>query len=117
MRRSLPESVTRALERYRFVSDSDSTQWTFEGHPSQSTRIVLRITENTYVLAVEQFAGGAGFDDEEVIPRRNEAALVFRIEQLCDGALQPYVKTRLQRWFEPWIGHDAAWALFRGKRR
>ncbi len=111
---AVPDTIARTLERYRFRSDGAGVQWTFEGHPSQRTRIVLTIADDSYVLELEEYAGGEGYEDEQVFSREQEGGLVTRIESWCDAALEPYVKTRLQRWFEPWIGHDAAWAIFRG---
>jgi hypothetical protein len=114
-------SLLRVLQKYGFELDESGARWRFEGHESQCCTVELGIEdaggEVVYRLSIEAFPGGEGFEDETRYSASQQAQLERVIERTCEDARQPYVKTRLQRLFEPFLGHDMAWALFGRARR
>lgn len=109
-------SLLRVLDEYGFEPDDTRTRWRFEGHPSQSCSIELMIANAdegaAYTLEIQWFYGGEGYEEDLHYSGSQRLELEQDIERLCEEARQPYVKTRLQQLFEPWFGHDLAYALF-----
>jgi hypothetical protein len=109
-------SLLQVLERYGFVPDDTRARWRFDGHPSQACTIELTVEGSAdgvvYTLYVAAFPGGEGYEDDTRYGAAERPQLERAIELQCEAALEPYVKTRLQKLFEPWLGHDMAYALF-----
>ena len=120
----MTEPVQRVLDRYGFKrEDRDGPCWRFDGHPTRHATFLLSIDASAdppvYVLFVEDFTvGGGGLEEEAyTFPLSEEQALIAELEQRCEEAREPYVKTRLQRWFEPLLGSDGAYQFFGRKRK
>ena len=109
-------SLLHVLDRYGFEPNAPRTRWCFKGHPSQSCSIDLVVGGTAegaaYTLEIQWFSGGNGYEEDLHYGTSQRPALEKDIERLCEDARQPYVKTRLQKLFEPWLGHDMANALF-----
>ena len=120
---AIDRSLVALLDRHGFVANESRTSWRFEGHPSQACTVDLDVDidardgEVVYRLSIAAFPGGEGYEDEVTYTRAERAELESRIERVCALAREPYVKTRLQRIFEPWLGHDMAAALFHRRRK
>lgn len=117
------EPLLRLLAKYGFEPDETRTRWRFEGHPSRGYSLDLTIVGSgdsvVYRMSIQSFPGGLGYEEDLSFTAAERPRLERMIEDECEEARRPYIKTRLQRLFEPWIGHDAAWALFhrRPKKR
>jgi hypothetical protein len=109
-------SLLQLLDRYGFEPDATRTRWHFDGHPSQACSVDLTVEDSAegvvYKLAIAEFPGGMGYEEELRYSAAERPRLERDIERHCEAALKPYVKTRLQRFFEPFLGHDMAYALF-----
>jgi hypothetical protein len=109
-------SLLQVLDRYGFEPDATRTRWHFDGHPSQAFSVELTVEDSAegvvYKLAIEELPGGMGYAEELRYSASDRPRLERDIERQCEAALKPYVKTRLQRVFEAFLGHDMAYALF-----
>lgn len=109
-------SLLQVLDRYGFEPDATRTRWHFDGHPSQAFSADLTIEHSpegvVYTLAIAELPGGMGYEEELRYSAAERPRLERDIERQCSAALKPYVKTRLQRFFERFLGHDMAYALF-----
>jgi hypothetical protein len=109
-------SLLQVLDEYGFEPDDTRTRWQFKGHPSQSCTIDLVVEDTAegavYSLGIQWWYGGEGYEEYLRYDASQRPALERYIEQLCEEAREPYIKTRLQKLFEPSLGHDLAWMLF-----